>query len=516
MVEKENRWSLLGGGAQSQKIAEEAIRLIKNCPAAVTLARKADYQIVADSGQTEKLLKISKSRAGASLRPQWLSSQDFDDVMKRFDEQERLDGIEVRLQKNDGEQFWAAISARKIEISDQPFLFLYINDLTEHLSSKAEISRQRDALHDAEKLSALGQLLGGISHELNNPLSVLSGQALMLKEKASDESTAKRADRILNAANRCSRIVRSFLDLAKSKPPDLIAVDLNELVAEAAEETAGAVREIGAEMILELPENLPRVLAEPDQIRQVFINLLLNALHALRDSKRHRRITIQSKPDPARSQVRILFSDTGSGIPPEVSSRIFDPLFTTKSPGEGTGIGLALCRRILDAHGGTIELRETSSFGTTFQITLGGEADAGSIPDPILMRAPSGRDGASVLIMNNRIDEGNAIADMISKDGHGVELVEAAFVGFERLRRSKFDAIFLRVGFGEMSVKEILGSIDEARRGSGNAVAFIIDKDVDRATLRYIEQLERPYLTAPVSQREIIEVLDLLTLRMAA
>ncbi len=514
---QEKRWGISGSNLFGKSISANYLEnVIKNCPAAVSLASADDFRIVVDSQKMEELIRCSKPRTGSSLKLQWSNSRNFDELMSRFASDGRLEAQEVRFQRNDGEQFWAAISARGIQVEGQDYLFLYARDLTDQLADKLEISRQRDALHDAEKLSALGQLLGGISHELNNPLSVLSGQALMLKEQSDDEKTAKRADRILKAADRCTRIVRSFLDLARSKSPDLIAVDLNEMVAEAVEDAGKTIREMGAEVILDLPRTVPRIMADPNQIRQVFVNLIVNASHALKSSEGVKRITVRSKYMADSEQVELLFSDTGSGIPEAVSSRIFDPLFTTKNPGKGTGLGLALCRRILEAHNGTIELRSTSSHGTSFKVTFSEIASSGSIPEPILVRASARGDSMNVLVMDNRIEAGETLAEIVSARGHGVEFVEAAFVGFERLRRREFDAIFFQVGFGDMNLPSAVKSIEKAQRGASRSLIFVLSADASDDAHRQIEEMERPYLTEPLSERDVLEMLELLALRKAA
>ncbi len=349
---------IVGVDSGSGAIAE---RLVRDFPSAVTIARLSDERVIADSDLATTRLGCASPRVGERLSRRWLARRDFDAFMARFLSSGRIDRMEIRLQRNDGKEFWCSVCARLIEAGGQPFILLHMLDLTDQIAARAEISRQRDALHDAEKLSALGQLLGGISHELNNPLSVLAGQALMLKEKAVDEATAKRADRILNAAQKCSRIVRSFLDLARGEPADPVPVDLNELVVEAIEATIDTLRGAGIEPVLELPKGLPLLLGEPDQIRQVIINLIVNALQAMSGETGLQRISIRTRLDPATGGLVLKVSDNGPGVPAAISSRIFDPLFTTKAPGKGTGLGLTLCRRIMEAHGGTIDLDRTSA-----------------------------------------------------------------------------------------------------------------------------------------------------------
>jgi signal transduction histidine kinase len=216
--------------------------LVEHCPAAVVLARISDDRIVFESALTQQLFNCQGPRTGEHLEKQWSSRRGYVAFKDRFLSSGAVDGVEVRMQRNQGEEFWCAVSAREIEVDGEAMIFLGMVDLTDSLADKAKIARQRDALHDAEKLSSMGELLGGISHELSNPLSVLVGQALMLKEKAHDDATAIRAERISKAADRASRIVRSFLDLVRQEPSEPIAIDLNEVVIDVLDSTGNALR----------------------------------------------------------------------------------------------------------------------------------------------------------------------------------------------------------------------------------------------------------------------------------
>lgn len=488
---------------------------IRDFPAAMTIARVSDDRVVAESDLATSLLGCPSPRIGERLSKRWIARRDFEAFMTRFESTGRIDRAEVRLQRNDGTQFWCSVSARLIECEHRPHILLHMADLSEQIAALAEISRQRDALHSAEKLSALGQLLGGISHELNNPLSVLAGQALILKEKAPDAATAKRADRILDAAGRCSRIVRSFLDLARGKPSEPAAADINDIVVEATESTIDALRGAGIEAVLELPEGLPRVVVDPDQIRQVVVNLIVNARQAMAGDTGIRRIVIRTRRDAETDRVTLKVSDTGPGVSSEVSSRIFDPLFTTKGPDGGTGLGLALCRQIMEAHGGSIDLEATSARGSTFVLTFARPENVHAV-GPTQRRDRRAGLGQSVLVLDDRPEAGAVLADELSADGHGVDVVESLFVGCELLRRGRYDAIFCRAGLGELSVTGCLRAIGEARPAAAASVVFVVDAGTDRAIMSVLDRLERPYLEEPFRRRDLADLLELLMSRRAA
>jgi signal transduction histidine kinase len=493
---------------------EPAECLVRECPAALVIADLGQERIVAESEVALALFGCARPRTGEALSRQWSSRAAYESFLNAVQTRETIDRIETRLQRNSGEQFWCAVSTRVLSFGGTRLLYLHMLDLTEQIAARDELSWQRDALHDAEKLSALGQVLGGISHELNNPLSVLTGQALMLKEKATDPATAQRAERIFNAANRCSRIVRSFLDLARGKPVDPVAVSLADLVVEAVDARVDSLRRVGIEVVLELPRGLPRIMADPDQIRQVVVNLLVNAEHALRDEPGRRQISIAARF--AQGCVSLGVSDTGPGVPAEISSRIFEPLFSTKEPGEGTGLGLALCRRIMEVHRGTITLAASSAAGTTFRLSFPRLETNSDTAEMVLRRPVTGRNGSYVLLIDDDVGSGSALSDRLAAEGHGVEFVQSAFVGLERLRRVRFDVILSRVGVGDGGVAAHLRAMDEARPGASRGVIFVVGPAVDATITEQLDRAERPYLEEPFAMRDLLETMELILLRPAA
>lgn len=501
--------------ADDGDVGGAAEKLVKLCPAAVVVARLSDDRIVAESEVAQRLMKCDGPRVGELLPKQWITGRDFASFKEMFLGAGGVDGVEIMLQRNDGEQFWCAVSARKIDIEGEEMMFLNLADLTDQIAARSEITRQRDALHDAEKLSALGELLAGISHELNNPLSVLVGQALMLKEKANDPATAKRAERISNAADRCSRIVRSFLDLARQEPAEPVAIDINNIVIDALDATGDELRARGVHVILEQPKSVPRVMADPDQVRQVVINLIVNARQALEGQHGKSVITVRTRYDVDGGRVLLKVTDNGPGIPPEISSRIFDPLFTTKSPGEGTGLGLALCRRIVETHNGAIKLETSSAKGTTFEVSFPVVVDMSDALVQLWRSSKKGFDKLSVLILDDDAETGSGLAQIVAAEGHGAETVESAFVGLERMRQRKFDAIFCRAGLGDMTIHELLKSIEKAQSGSISKLVCLVGADEDREILDDLDRGGRPYLQPPFQRADVLDVLELLSRRSA-
>ena len=230
----------------------------------------------------------------------------------------------------------------------------------------------------SEKLASVGLLAAGIAHELNNPLTgVLTFATLVRKELPPDSPEAEDLDLVIQETRRCATIIRRLLDFAREKAPEKSWVDLNQLIEETTQLIRQSVQSAGIELILDLDPELPPAWVDEDLIKQVVMNMLVNAQHAIESDG---RISVQTRlvEDHSRSSAsgstsamaEISIRDTGCGIPDENLQKIFDPFFTTKGVGRGTGLGLSVSHGTIEAHGGSIEVDSTEGEGSEFRIHL--------------------------------------------------------------------------------------------------------------------------------------------------
>jgi two-component system NtrC family sensor kinase len=220
----------------------------------------------------------------------------------------------------------------------------------------------------SERLAAMGQMIGGFAHELNNPLTSILGMAELLQEGDASEGARKQITILHQQARRAAEIVQNLQYFARPPAPGRSQVNLNELVQRTVQMQSYPLRKSNITVDF-LPEpTIPAVVADPNQLMQVFLNLLLNAEQAIRESREKGtiRVRIGRQPD----SVWIVFQDDGPGIAPESLAHIFDPFFTTKRPGRGTGLGLSICKTVLREHGGNIEAATARDGGAIFTITL--------------------------------------------------------------------------------------------------------------------------------------------------
>jgi signal transduction histidine kinase len=273
--------------------------------------------------------------------------------------------------KTDPESVYAAFDAGASDYVAKPFRGAELRArIAAHLRTKRlveERTRMEDHLRERDRLSTLGLLTSGVAHDLNNPLAVISAHAQILLRRAPDPDTAGQLREILDGVERCRRIAGDLLGFAKRHPVEREPLDVGDVLRATLELRRREVETSGMEARVSIADTLPRVIGDRHQLQQVFLNILVNAEHALRDGGR--RLEVTAEGDAARESVIVRFTNDGPPIPADALPHIFDPFFTTKTRDEGTGLGLAICRRIVQEHGGEITADSTDA-GTTFTLRL--------------------------------------------------------------------------------------------------------------------------------------------------
>jgi len=238
-----------------------------------------------------------------------------------------------------------------------------------------QLKESQEQLIQAEKLTSLGQMAASIAHEINNPLAgVLVYTQLLSKKVAGDTFKKEEAldylSKMETEVSRCSRIIRNLLDFARQTEPTLRLVDIHKVIEQVLAMVGHQAQFQNVEVVKEFSPSLPKVMADFDQLQQIFTNLTLNAIQAMPDGG---RLTIRSSA--ADGEVRIDVQDTGCGISKENMGKLFTPFFTTKAKGKGVGLGLAVVHGIIERHKGRIKVQSEVGKGTTFSVYLGGHND---------------------------------------------------------------------------------------------------------------------------------------------
>ena len=481
----------------------EIRRLISVYPAPVMLVEIHSGAIIHESPAARAHL-CSDARDSCRRQAQchFASPSDYADFIERLKTASTVIDSELELTRLDGTRFWASVSASILEYQGQEAAVLNIMDISRYKSAEQRIARQSESLHQSEKMAALGSLLAGVAHELNNPLSVVSAQALLMQDTVSDPKTIARATKIANAADRCSRIVRTFLSIARRRPLEREAVDINEVVESVMLVTGYSLRKSDVDLTLDLNPELPRVWANDDELNQVVTNLVVNAQQAIAEGGDSGTLKIVSAYDEVEHKVLLSISDDGPGIPLEIRPRIFEPFFTTKEVGEGTGIGLAVCHRIMESLHGKIRVSSHFGRGASFTISLPAIPEERST---ILMRAdePAKTETSRVLVVDNELEVASMLKEILTLDGHEVKCATSGRKALQLLSRHDFQIILtdLRMpGTDGICLYETLARLSPKLL---DRVGFVTGDTFSTSANEFIRQTECPYIEKPFTPDQV-------------
>ena len=416
--------------------------------------------------------------------------------------------LEFRFRHKDGS--WRILEAIGRNMLDHPMLAgILINsrDVTERRRIEDELAGQRAARFQSDKLADMGTLLAGVAHELNNPLTVVTGYSALLRDALGDGPFRERLDRIVGSAERCVRIVRNFLALAREHPLERQRVRLNQIVSEAAELLAYPLRVDNVEVRLELADDLPVLWADPHQLHQVMVNLISNAHHAMHASTSPRRLMIRTRFTAADSRVSLAVGDTGPGIPPQILGRIFEPFFTTKPVGQGTGLGLPLCRGIVEGHGGTLRLDSTPGGGAVFTVELpvvAAPADDATEPAAV---ARALRPGSRILLVDDEPDVAGVLADLLRAGQAQVETASDGRAALEKLAQAEYDLILCDVRMPGLDGPDLYRSLSLTRPELLSRFVFLTGDTLNPESRDFVRQTGAPCLGKPFDFDEMYRMI---------
>jgi two-component system NtrC family sensor kinase len=428
------------------------------------------------------------------------TQQDAMEIIRRAAGGEQV-RVEWHGRSKDGTLRWHEVFVRRVTIGGHDRALALARDITEKKRAAEELTRQRESLYQREKLAALGSLLAGVSHELNNPLSVVVARAVMLEEQG-DPATRTAAHKIRTAADRCARIVRTFLAMARQQRPERGPVAINEVVAAALDITSYAIRTSGIELATDLAPGIPHINADDDQLHQVLLNLVVNAQQSLQDQPAPRRIQVTTCFDPIFDLVHITVADNGPGIPVHLRARIFEPYFTTKPTGVGTGVGLAVSLGIVEAHGGTLTVACPDEGGAVFTVTLPlGTVDAAKAV--ATAPAKTNADVCAILIVDDEADIREALAEILQGAQHRIVTASSGREALERMATERFDAILTDIRMPDLDGRALYQEIGRRWPRQASRVVFVTGDTLASALRDFVSSSGRPVIEKPFLPHEV-------------
>ncbi len=415
---------------------------------------------------------------------------------------------QYRVRHRDGTwRVMEATGSNLVDVAAVAGIVVNARDVTERMRAEEAERRLQSHLAQSEKLAAMGELLAGVAHELNNPLSVVLGYASILVKLARDGAADPRVEKIRQAAERCARIVKNFLMLGRQHAPESARVDLNGLVRDTLEMLAYPLRIDTIEVALDLADGMELLWADPHQLQQVITNLVTNAHHAMREIRGPRRLTIATGFDGGSARASLVVTDTGPGIPSDVERRLFEPFYTTKPLGQGTGLGLPICKGIVEGHGGTISVEGRPGEGARFIVSLPVGAPATGAEPIAPEPAPEWR-GRTVLVIDDEAAVADVTAEILAAEGLDVTTVNSAAEALGLLDRASFDVILMDIKMPGLDGPGLYREVQRRRPDLLSRFVFFTGDVLNPVTRRFLDEIRAPYVTKPFDRGQALAALQ--------
>jgi PAS domain S-box-containing protein len=500
---------------RDRKLAEEALRrsearfrrLIEAAPQAIGVIR--DKALIFANPALVRMLGVA-SAADLVGRPVAAFVEESTLVPPPPDSPASAPQV-YRLRRPDGVEVLVEVDVVAAEFEGAPSVLAFARDVTER-------SRLQEQLLQADRMATVGLLAAGVAHEINNPLAYV---ALILDELARHlprlrEEPARMDERIgtlldlvaeaRSGAERVGVIIRDLRTFSRAAADPTGVADVRRVLDSSVKIAQNDIRH-RARLVVELDAELPPVAASEARLGQVFLNLLVNAVQAIPEGAPEKNV-IKIVADRAGERVRVAVSDTGSGIPTEHMPRIFDPFFSTKDPGVGTGLGLSVCKSIVVALGGDIKVTSGVGVGTTFEVTLPVvSAVAASEPAPAATpaAAPAAK-RVKILIVDDEPLLARALARELATD-HEVAVASGGRRALEMLLAEDYELVLCDVMMPDLSGLELFDELRQRRPGSERKLVFMTGGMFTPRAQAFLERVDNPRVDKPFDMRVVRELI---------
>lgn len=423
----------------------------------------------------------------------------------------------LRLRRADGNPMWLEITAH-VEHSntrDELIVSALMRDVSERRRLEDQTRDMYHQLMQAEKLAALGQTISGVAHELNNPLATILTWSERLSDRPLDDTSKRGIETILRESERAAKIVRKLLTFARKRHTTRTMVDVNQVVRETMALRTYEQSVTNITVIDGLAAGLPLTFADPYQLQQVLLNLIINAEQAMQSAHGRGTLVLRTWHNIEDEIVVLEINDDGPGVPEDVQLKIFDPFFTTKDVGKGTGLGLTVAYAIAQEHGGQIRVKSSPGKGASFFVELPARKGA---PKKDLTRRPSPEakaasvKDASVLIVEDETALASAMAEGLRDVGFSVDHASDGVQALELVGTHNYVIVFCDLKMPRLDGVNFYRAIAATSPALARRVVFVSGDIVDADTERFLEEngcrlLTKPFRLADLQQvaREALE-----------
>ena len=415
----------------------------------------------------------------------------------------------LRLRRIDGTPIWVEVTA---SASPEP-PGLHIEALIRDVSERKKLDDQsrdgRYQLLQAEKMAALGEAISGVAHELNNPLATILTWAERLSERNADDKVRQGLNVILAESERAARIVRNLLTFARKRQTTRAMIDLNQVVRETLALRADEQKARHVRVVQALAPGLPEVFVDGQQIKQVLLNLVINAEQACVAAHGRGTIVVRTSHDANRGSAILEVTDDGPGVAEDKQGRVFDPFFTTKEVGKGTGLGLSVAYAIVHEHSGRIWLESKPATtgasarhasGASFFVELPASGQHLNVPPPRVAPEPMSFDafkGLRVLIVEDEPALAVALSEALTDAGFAVDRACDGEEGLTRLTETNYDLIVCDLKMPRIDGMQFYRAMAAANPALARRVIFVTGDVAGTDAERFLEETACRWLSKP-------------------
>ena len=378
-------------------------------------------------------------------------------------------------------------------------MILIAHDVTEDKKATA-------CLQQTQKLSHIGEIVAAVTHELNNPLTGVVGFSQLLAQKDNEGKFKREIDRIIQSADQCNKIVRNLLSFARPSKAEKKPLGLNGILDKTLDLLEAPLTESNIQLLRDYDDALPYILAEFHEIQQVLTNLISNAQQAMSGRDQPGQLFLRTYLHKGRVCLEI--ADNGPGIAPEILPRIFDPFFSTKEEGRGTGLGLSVSYGIVRDHGGELLVESEVGGGTTFTANFPAAADVAPESSPEEAVEQRRSTGKRILAVDDELVIQDLYVDLLRALGHSVDTAGTGKEALRKLRDNDYDLVLSDVKMPKMSGIKLYEKAVEAKPGMRNKFIFVTGDPSSLAGEHFDSLQDVPCLLKPMNLGNIESTID--------
>jgi signal transduction histidine kinase/DNA-binding response OmpR family regulator len=371
-----------------------------------------------------------------------------------------------------------------------------------------KLQSQQEKIVQSEKLTALGKMIGGISHEINNPLTIILGFSEYMIKSADSEKDQETLKKIFDSAQRCRKIINNLVCFGQPRTAEKRTIKIDEIIEDVIEMANYDLRSHNIEIKKEFEKEMPRIMADPEQLKDVFSHAIDNAIFAVREKNGPSGSSIVVRAGVRGRRILVQITDNGTGIKKSDMNNIFDPFFTTKEVGAGHGLGLSTAYGIVKDHGGEISASSVDGEGATISIELPYQPGTATSRERVVISKTKIGHKKNILV----VDDENFISDLcctiLEEFGHQVEVAQNGRIALEKINKKQYDLVLLDVKMPDITGIEVYEEVMKSNPEQARRILFSTGDTVSDDTHGFFEKTGAPYISKPFKVAQLMETVN--------